>query len=336
MSKPLASVLMPVYNERPKYLYAAVDSVLRQTFRNFELLLIDDGSDDESTVAALRECANKDSRVVLIRLPHVGIVKGPNHGIAASRGELLFRHDADDWSEHDRFERQIRFLASNPDVAVVGCHSRMYQDNGRPLWVPKLPTESATIASALRFGNVFFHGSVCMRKAAVEAVGGYREPLTYTEDYDLFCRLSERYGAANLRDVLYHHRRRSSSTSVRNLSQQELSRRIAKHLSSMRQSGLPEDFDEARRRAAADLATTHATMLELKAGDCSMLAGAYSDAAAKYLSVLRRHPLRITAILKAIRLMLFAACPSAGGWLFGYTARPAGCVARSGVASRIH
>ena len=128
---PAVSVVMPVYNAA-RHLREAVQSVLRQTFRDFELVAVDDGSTDESP-AVLREYAARDPRVRVVSRPNTGIVGALNDGLDAARGPLVARMDADDVCLPRRFERQAAFLRDNPACLVVGTRVRYTEPNGRPI-----------------------------------------------------------------------------------------------------------------------------------------------------------------------------------------------------------
>src|ERR1700761_204383 len=117
---PLVSVLMPVFNAQ-RYVAAAVNSILDQTLGDFELIIVDDGSTDQST-AILRRLAGRDGRIRLISRPNTGYVVALNEALDAARGEFLARMDADDVSLPQRFEKQVQFLQENPDFVLVGTH----------------------------------------------------------------------------------------------------------------------------------------------------------------------------------------------------------------------
>src|SRR6185436_18754989 len=109
----------------------AIGSILRQTFRDFELIIGDDGSTDAATIATLEKFAREDSRVKLERLSHRGPPAVMNACIEMSRGEFVARHDADDWSEPDRLEKQVKFLDGHPEVGVVGSAVIRHQESGK-------------------------------------------------------------------------------------------------------------------------------------------------------------------------------------------------------------
>ncbi len=126
---PVISVILPVYNGEA-YLALAVDSILVQTFRDFELIAVHGGSTDRSP-EILRDFADRDMRVRVVRQDGKGLVGALNQGIALARGELLARMDADDIAHPDRFATQVAFLRGNPDIAVVGSAMTLIDEAGR-------------------------------------------------------------------------------------------------------------------------------------------------------------------------------------------------------------
>jgi hypothetical protein len=183
---PKVSVLMPVFNGLP-HLPQALQSVLAQTFADFELIAVDDGSHDQSG-KVLDDYAGRDRRVRVIHAEHGGLVPALRRAHAAARGTLLARMDADDVSYPRRFERQVELLQSRPDVAVVCCAADVLDDEGKRIG-ERIPEFHADMLLELAAGNPIVHGSVMMRRSAFEEAGGYKEP---PEDYDLWIRMARR------------------------------------------------------------------------------------------------------------------------------------------------
>jgi glycosyltransferase involved in cell wall biosynthesis len=205
------SVVMPVYNAG-KYLRSAVQSVLAQTFTDFELIAVDDGSKDES-LAILREFEAKDPRVKVISRANTGIVGALNDGLAAAKGELIARMDADDLATPHRFEKQVAFLREHPDHVLVGSQVMLIDSDDAAL-CPKRDTvyEHEEIDAGHLSGRwPLVHPTVMMRRDAVMKVGGYRAKYQWLEDLDLFLRLAEVGQLASLRDVLLHYRLHTGS-----------------------------------------------------------------------------------------------------------------------------
>jgi glycosyltransferase involved in cell wall biosynthesis len=250
---------MPVYNAR-RYLRAAVESILAQTFRDFELIVVDDGSKDDS-LAILREYAAKDDRVRIISRPNTGIVGALNDGLAAARGELVARMDSDDLALPERFEKQVAFLRAHPDHVLVGSQVLLIDPDGAPL-CPKRDTEYTHDRidwAHLHHRWPMVHPSVMVRRDAVNAVGGYRDKYEWLEDLDLFLRLAEVGKLASLPDVLLHYRlhtgsvchtRESDQQSIRPALYAEVYAR--RGINSKEQNGVPRSPDRLDRAGGRD------------------------------------------------------------------------------------
>ena len=220
--KPTISVVMPVYNAQ-RYVAEAIESILGQTFRDFEFLIIDDGSTDGS-LAILERYAAQDSRIRLWSGPNEGYVPRLNEMLHQARGDLIGRMDADDVSFPDRFARQVEFLRSHPEVDVVGGARENIDSKGRFLFVSREAEDHDGIQSQLLNGICpISHPSVLMRRKAVLAVGGYRAEMMPAEDADLWLRMGERGRLANLADVVLRYREHDLSvSSLRNEEQCQL------------------------------------------------------------------------------------------------------------------
>ena len=207
---------MPVYNA-VQYVSEAIESILSQTFEDFEFVIVDDGSTDGSS-EILNNFAKRDSRIRLISRENKGLVASLNEGIAAARGEFIARMDADDISLSDRFEKQLELFWLDNDLAAVGCQRTLIDSDGDSLNLPRLlPTNHENIDADNLNGVVsVVHPSTMIRKSALQAVGGYRS-WSIGEDLDLWLRLAESQKLANLSDVLLKYRVTPSSyTSTRN------------------------------------------------------------------------------------------------------------------------
>src|SRR5687768_645866 len=152
---PTISVLMSVYNGE-RYLAAAMDSILAQSFRDFELIVIDDGSKDSSP-AILQDYARRDSRVKLTIRANNGLTLTLNEAFAQSRGKYLARMDGDDIALPNRFARQVEFLDATPAVACVGGYFHLIDGAGRLLTTLRPPTDDAGIQQKLLHG----HTAIC-------------------------------------------------------------------------------------------------------------------------------------------------------------------------------
>ena len=233
---PRVSVLMPVYNGE-RYLREAVESILNQTFTDFEFIVINDGSTDGSA-DLLR--AYDDPRLRLIEQANVGLTRSLNRGIALARGEYIARMDADDISLPTRLQMQIEFLGNHPTVGLVGTSVIHFDVDGKMIMEKLLLTESARIKEALLSANQLCHGSVMFRRECLEKVGGYREEFKHVEDYDLWLRIAEHYEVANLATLLYKWRFTADGISVSHKLEQDRYAALARQCAERRGRGEKE------------------------------------------------------------------------------------------------
>jgi glycosyltransferase involved in cell wall biosynthesis len=204
-SAPLVSVLLAVYNAEP-YLALAIESILAQTYRNFEFWIADDGSTDSSR-AIVERYAQGDRRIHFIHGPNQGVSKTRNGLLRQAQGSLIAVMDADDIALPERFALQVNFLETHPDYVCVGGAHALIDHRGRLLTQLQLPETDAEIQRAALAG----HGSIChpcamIRRADLVAVGGYDEGLRSAHDLDLWLKLGERGKLANLPDLVLRYR----------------------------------------------------------------------------------------------------------------------------------
>jgi len=201
--KPLVSVVMPVYNGEA-YLKAAIESVLNQSLADLELVMINDGSKDESAHIAH---SYLDPRIrVIHNETNRGVIYSRNRGLAEARSSMVALLDCDDIALPDRLALQYDYLEDNPSLMMVGGHAELIDEAGRPTGAYyKMPVGSAKIHVELLFRNVFVNSTIMYRKKAVQRIGGYRGG-GYGEDYDLAFRLAEQYPVDNLDKVLVQYR----------------------------------------------------------------------------------------------------------------------------------
>jgi glycosyltransferase involved in cell wall biosynthesis len=209
--EPRISVLMPVY-QAERYLEEAVESILAQSFDDFELIALDDGSTDASS-RMLEALARRDDRIRVRRSEHAGLVTQLNWGIAAARGEFIARMDADDVSRPERFERQLGYLDANPDCVAVGTGTDEVDPERRIIRTLDIRTCHEEIESRLMRGDggALIHASALYRTDALRRIDGYRKEFEYGEVIDLHLRLGEIGRLANLPEVLYEYRRNFAS-----------------------------------------------------------------------------------------------------------------------------
>jgi len=217
-NKPKVSVLICVYNGA-RFVAEALKSIYDQTYQDFELIVVDDGSTD-NTPNILMDM--KDSRTFIYRnSQNKGLTKSLNIGIALCRGDYVARMDADDISHPGRLEKQVKFLDENPDCLAVGCWCNWIDSDGKTYgsWEP--PTRYDDIIKKLLVNNSLAHGSVMLRRSALLEIGGYDEKYRYAQDYDLWLRLSEIGQIQNIAEHLYNLRSWPGAASISQNEQQD-------------------------------------------------------------------------------------------------------------------
>ncbi|MGA2121748.1 MAG: glycosyltransferase [Methanoregula sp.] len=198
MPSPKITVLMSVFNGE-KYLREAVESILGQTYTDFEFLIIDDASMDSSS-EILRQYA--DPRIRLINNEkNLGLTKSLNMGIALAEGEYIARMDADDISLPDRFEKQIAFLERTPEIALLGTSNYFIDENGKKTGMQIVRKNPSF--DLLCNENQFNHGSIIVKKSVVRNLGGYNENFRYVQDFELWLRIAKEFPVRNLVEPLY-------------------------------------------------------------------------------------------------------------------------------------
>ena len=238
---PRVTVVMAVYNAA-EFLREAVASVLAQTYHDFELIVVDDSSRDDS-LAILQSF--DDPRIRIIRHhTNVGAGLSRNDGLAAARGELVAIMDADDVCAPTRLGRQVAFLDENPLVGLVGCGIYDNIDaSGAVLYTSYLPQDNETIQRTLLERWCFLHPSIMFRRALYESVGGYRKAFEVAEDHDFILRILEHCQAHNLYERLVSYRLNPKGLSV--IGHQYINELgdAAMRLARRRRSGQSEDLD---------------------------------------------------------------------------------------------
>ncbi len=207
---PDVTVLMPVHNGE-RYLRQAIDSVFGQTYPDFEFVIVDDGSTD-GTGEICRSYS--DPRLRVVTLPqNRGLSEALNAGLAVVRTELVARLDADDLAEPQRLSRQRDAMRARPQLALLGSQAIAVTPDGVERGTVRRSLEAGSILWTSIFDNPFIHPTVMFRTSIIrDTLGGYRQEFDpFSQDYDLWCRVLERYPAANLPDRLIRHRVHESS-----------------------------------------------------------------------------------------------------------------------------
>jgi GT2 family glycosyltransferase len=249
--KPAISVILPVYNAAA-YLRAAVESLLGQTFRDFELIAVDDGSTDGSG-ALLAELARGDERVRVISRPNTGIVGALNDGVAAARADLVARMDADDVAEPGRLAVQHAYMEATPGCVVLGTGAWLIDSRGEVVGLHEPAQKPELILRHLLAGDggVLLHPTIMMRRAAFDAAGGYARECELAEDLDLYFRLLKQGAGANLPAPWLRYRQHKASANFRRReAQRQIVETILEREFAERGLARPE---QSRMRGPADL-----------------------------------------------------------------------------------
>lgn len=204
---PIISVVMSVYNGS-RYLRESIESILNQTFTDFEFIIINDCSTDNSW-KIINEYSEKDSRIVLVNNPeNIGLTKSLNKGLKIAKGKYIARQDADDVSLPQRFEKQVELLDKQPKVVLVSCDIEVINSEGAFVKKEKRSCEAIWVAWYLMFYNhLGGHSQVVFRKKTAIDLGGYCEDYRYSQDYEFWCRLIKVGDIVILPEVLLKLRR---------------------------------------------------------------------------------------------------------------------------------
>jgi len=204
MNNPKISVLMPVYNGE-KFLKEAIDSILNQSFKDFEFLIINDGSTDRSKKIIL---SYQDQRIIFFEnKKNLGVAKTLNRGLKLAKGKYIARMDADDISLPDRLKKQNEFMEKNHQVAVCGTWVKLFGNKSHENEFWKSPGDFESIKSLALFYSPVYHPTVLIRNETLKKYNlSYNPSFTYAEDYELWVRIMEKTKVVNLQEVLLFHR----------------------------------------------------------------------------------------------------------------------------------
>jgi glycosyltransferase involved in cell wall biosynthesis len=198
--EPSVSVLLPVYNGE-KTIARAIESILNQDFKDFELIILDDGSKDK-TLDICKDYQKKDSRIILVHHENKGLSATLNIGLSLARGELIARQDSDDYSLPGRLQSQFERFKQDPDLIILGMWARIYTNEIDSGFLHCHPTTDKSIRLFLYFGNPFVHSSVMFRKKIIDQTGLYSSRVeSQPEDYDLWIRMAQYGSMKNLPEI---------------------------------------------------------------------------------------------------------------------------------------
>jgi glycosyltransferase involved in cell wall biosynthesis len=242
-STPLVSVVMTVRNGA-RFLARAIDSLLTQTLTDIEVVVVDDGSTDD-TPAVLAAAAARDTRVRIFSQGPTGIPAAANRGIAEARAELIARLDADDIALPDRLEKQVAWMDAHPDVIALGGGIITIDPFDHKIGMLTYPSGARSVEAALMSCHpAACHSTVVMRKKPVIALGGYRAAFVAALDHDLWLRVVEVGEFANLPDILAYYRVHPEQVTRRRRAQQRRLAELARTLARWRREGRPDPLDQ--------------------------------------------------------------------------------------------
>jgi len=297
---PKVTVLMSVYNGE-RYLNEAVDSILSQTFTDFEFLIIDDASTDR-TPEILRSYDDPRIRVVTNE-ENLGLTKSLNKGLALAKGEYIARMDADDISLPERFEKQIKFLENHPNVALVGTSCQVIDHQNKALGYDFV--QSDVLYEDLIKRNCIHHGSIIVRRSVMNEFSGYNELFRKCQDYALWLQMIKLYQLKNIPEILY--KLRSHSNSVSRIGNESIYYRIL--AIRIAECSISEELVE--EISSSDISCLYKYLTESEwIQYCSFMASKYRSegdfkrARQEYLKIFKLKPLDILSLTNAFRMCL--------------------------------
>lgn len=238
---PAISVIMPAYNTE-KYIGAAIESILQQTFEDFELIIIDDASTDQTYDIM---CSYHDNRIIRMRNHiNLGVAACVNKGMSIASSEYIARMDSDDISMPDRFQKQIEFMDANPNLGISGTHMAVIDNEGQLIKEHHKKTGDETIKISLFFGHTSLaHPSIIIRKKIIDMHHlRYDSAFQYAEDYDFYCRCSSFVALDNYPECLVRYRIHPESVSQKYRQQQIIDAQTALYLH-LRRLRIPFSLD---------------------------------------------------------------------------------------------
>jgi glycosyltransferase involved in cell wall biosynthesis len=290
MSEPRVSVLL-VSRDGERFLDAALDGLAAQTYRDFEVIAVDDGSSD-GTAARFEAFAARHPRVRPLRTTGIGLAAALAHAAQHARGELLARHDDDDRSLPERFARQVGYLDAHPEVGVLGTAADVIDAEGRRLSSYPVPLSPGAIRAAARRVPPFVHGSVMMRRDPYRHAGGYRAAFGASQDLDLWFRWPADSAMANLAEPLYQWRMHPGSVFGRARERQLFFAALAREFAAERRELGADSYALLERdpRPEAFLAAySRAGPLRLRLGEAYVREGRVAEAR-RLLAIAMRAP----------------------------------------------
>jgi hypothetical protein len=228
-----------------RFLAEAIQSILDQSFEDFEFIIVDYGSSDGSKTI-VRDYAARDNRIMFHEIPACVLPEARNAGCIRARGRYIAVMDGDDISLPDRLQREVNYMEDHPHVALLGGAVEWMNSAGRLFHIHRHPTDYSEIQKGLLAGGVFWHPTMIMRKEAFVSVGGYRPVMVCAHDYDLTVRIAEKFECANLNEVVLKYRFHSSQLSADKQLQQTLCKLATQASAAARRKGQSDPLERTR------------------------------------------------------------------------------------------
>lgn len=263
INQPLVSVVL-VIRDIERFLPEAIESVLTQTFEDFEFFIVDFGSKDRSKEIAL-DYASRDQRVKVSQIAPCSYIEAKIAACMLPRSRYLAIQDADDISLPDRLKAEVDYLERNPAVGLLGGAVQWIDSAGNSIdSADDYPSQNEEIQRELIVRNTFWHPTVLMRRDAYESVGGYRRVFVQSDDYDLWLRIAEHYQCANLKEKVLKYRIHPQQLSFRKRKDQILCALAAQAAASLRRAGKQDPLNAAPEISPSLLAEMGVSITEQK------------------------------------------------------------------------
>lgn len=243
---PEITVVMSTYKEKIEYLELSIESILNQTFKDFEFIIIVDNPDNKKHINFLKKYEHIDSRIkVFVNKQNIGLASTLNKGIKLASGKYIARMDADDISIEDRLEKEYQYLQKNPNVAIVATNEIDINQYGEVIkYGTDLPEDYNKICKIMKYVSIINHPSVMFRKKEIMDIGMYRNFPT-AQDYDLWLRaISNNMGIYLINEYLIKYRMSDENISHKKALQQWLCSKYQRKLFKERTSGKKDSFSE--------------------------------------------------------------------------------------------
>jgi len=225
-----------------RFLAESIESILNQTFTEFDFVIVDYGSTDSSK-GIIKHYAKQDPRIRLYEIPQCGLGEARNVACSLARGRYIALMDADDVAVPERLQLEFDFMEKNPKVGIVGGSVQWINGAGQALYLGCVPMHDKEIRTALTLHNPFWQPTVLLRTEAFVRSGGYRDAFAPSEDYDLWLRVVEHFQCANLEEVVLRYRMHPQQVSLRKKKQQTLGMLAAQRSAIIRKTGKADPFN---------------------------------------------------------------------------------------------